>query len=517
MNGVGMNDMGSAKSLHARRTRQQKAKYAFAVVLAAIIIVAIYLHGSVGVKGQILNANNIPYLTQNQLSSIFGTGEYVMVNTGSYARTVNGNFINSLLLASIQSIPNNQVNEPVVIWDSNAHVWRMFFGNDIAEGEQTAVSNTLNGPWTVQGGPFLGGYGIAELYPLVNGTNYPIKIDGQYWGYARGGGTTIYVDNAQSLSGPWHQYSAIETGCNNCLIHPFALYHSGTIYLYWQNLSWGGTEYATSTGNSPTSGFTNRGRLFGTGPASSNGIWDKGSYECGQIVQLVNGTYVALCWGGPNAPDTTPAADGFSTSNSPSGPFTAWSGNPWPYNGISNISVMGANDFRAQHLVWNPDTGYWNIFYNYGSYGNSPSAEEIYWDYGPTTSSTSNSPLGYYTYGGQAINISLPSILSFAINTSTYNVTVPNSYAIGFSVKEGQSDLLLVGEVISSPDASYLFSSQAPIATYSGNTDNLQYYLVNGTEVIANRGNYFMVFKCAGNLCSSRNINETISALSRTN
>jgi hypothetical protein len=175
---------------------------------------------------------------------------------------------------------------------------------------------------------------------------------------------------------------------------------------------------------------------------------------------------------------------------------------------------MGANDFWAQHLIWNPDTGYWNLFYNYGSYGSSPLAEEIYWDYGPTTPSTSNSPIGYYTYGGQAINISRPSILSFAINTTTQNVTVPNSYAIGFSVKEGQSDLLLVGEVISSPDAGYLFSSQAPIATYSGNTGNLQYYLVNSTEVIATRGNYFMVFKCAGDLCSSENLNETISALS---
>ncbi len=123
----------------------------------------------------------------------------------------------------------------------------------------------------------------------------------------------------------------------------------------------------------------------------------------------------------------------------------------------------------------------------------------------------------FISQGSQLANFSIPSIV-FTINTSISNITIDKSFLVGFRIRQSAQDQLLLREqVISSPQASYLFFAQSQIATYDGYINGMQYYLVNGTEVIANKDNYVIIFKCGGVLCSPKNINETILAVSNDN
>lgn len=114
-----------------------------------------------------------------------------------------------------------------------------------------------------------------------------------------------------------------------------------------------------------------------------------------------------------------------------------------------------------------------------------------------------------------ASSVSIPSI-TFIINTSISNISIDNSFLMGFNVKRnGQEQVVLKEEVLSSPQASYLFFAQSQLATYDGYVNGMQYYVINNTEVIANKDNYVIIFKCEGVLCTGQTINETVSAVSK--
>lgn len=112
-------------------------------------------------------------------------------------------------------------------------------------------------------------------------------------------------------------------------------------------------------------------------------------------------------------------------------------------------------------------------------------------------------------------NFSIPSI-NFIINTSISNVTIGNSYLVGFNIKRaGQEELLLNEKVIYSPQASYMFFAQSQLASNNGYVNGMQYYVINSTEVVANKDNYLLIFRCEYSFCNNRTINQTIKAISK--
>jgi hypothetical protein len=111
-------------------------------------------------------------------------------------------------------------------------------------------------------------------------------------------------------------------------------------------------------------------------------------------------------------------------------------------------------------------------------------------------------------------NFSTPTI-QFEINTTVNSITVDNSYTIKYVInKNGQNKLVFVEKVLSSTQASYLFVSQAQLATNEGFVNGMQYFTINNNEIIANKNNYVLILKCEGTLCTNQTINETASAIS---
>ncbi len=148
--------------------------------------------------------------------------------------------------------------------------------------------------------------------------------------------------------------------------------------------------------------------------------------------------------------------------------------------------------------------------YGIGSYGNISTGSK---------ETVNGSSLDSFISGGTQLtsNFTIPSI-AFTINTSISNITIDKSFLVGFRIrKDNQTTLLLREQVISSPQASYIFFAQSQIATYDGYVNGMQYYTVNNTEVIANKDNYVMLFKCVGVECTPKTLNATISAVSKDN
>lgn len=112
-------------------------------------------------------------------------------------------------------------------------------------------------------------------------------------------------------------------------------------------------------------------------------------------------------------------------------------------------------------------------------------------------------------------NFSVPQI-RFTFNTTVQNATVGNSHAIKFNViRNGKPQLFLIEEVLTSPQASYIFVSQSQLATNQGYINGMQYFIVGNSEVVANKDNYIAVFRCEYALCTNQTINETITAISK--
>jgi hypothetical protein len=87
---------------------------------------------------------------------------------------------------------------------------------------------------------------------------------------------------------------------------------------------------------------------------------------------------------------------------------------------------------------------------------------------------------------------------------------------VGFNIKKNGKESLLLNEIIiTSPQASYIFFAQSQLAINNGYVNGLQYYLLNGNEIIANKNNYLIIFKCEYELCTNETINQTVYAISK--
>jgi hypothetical protein len=112
-------------------------------------------------------------------------------------------------------------------------------------------------------------------------------------------------------------------------------------------------------------------------------------------------------------------------------------------------------------------------------------------------------------------NFSAPQV-KFTFNTTIQNATIGNSYAIKFNVvRNSKPQLFLIEEVLTSPQASYVFVSQSPLASKQGYLNGMQYFIIGNTEVVANKDNYIAVFRCEYALCTNQTLNETITAISK--